>query len=189
MRRKALFLSMIAPLLTFGQIIDELPKDENGNLNYSEVIQAESVSKDDLYLRAKQFFVDVFKSANDVIQMDDKESGIIIGKGFSDIYTKVMGVLTQQQMWYSIKIQSKEGRYKYTIYDIYLKSDLGQYGTITTRPEEIFSKQNYYKKNGKPKDSLEKYKIEIVNKLNSLVTTIKATMNTSATSTENKEEW
>ena len=180
---------IIAPILTFGQLIDELPKDESGNLNYNEVIQIENIKKDELYLRSKQFFVDVFKSAKDVIQMDDKEAGVVIGKGFNDIYIKVIGISTPIQMWYTIKIQSKEGRYKYEIYDIYFKSYPGQYGTTTTRAEKMFDQKTYFKKNGDPRDVQEKYKIETISRANSLMVVIKATMNKAVTSTDKKNDW
>jgi hypothetical protein len=189
MRHRLLALMIIVPSFTYGQLIDELPKDDNGNLNFNEVVQVENAKKDELYLRSKQFFVDVFKSANDVIQMDDKESGIVIGKGFNDIYIKVMGIPTAIQMWFTIKIQSRDGRYKYEIYDVYFKSYPSQYGTTTTRAEEMFDKKAYYKKNGEPKDVQEKYKIEAATKASSLVTAIKATMSKVATSSDKKDDW
>jgi hypothetical protein len=188
MRNALLILMIIIPTLCFGQLIEELPKDENGNLRYNEVIQVDSTKKDELYLRSKQFFVDVFKSAKDVIQMDDKEAGVVIGKGFNDIYIKVMGISAPIQMWFTIKIQSKEGRYKYEIYDIYFKSYPGQYGTTTTRAEDLFDKKNYFKKNGDPRDVSEKYKIEMISKAASLVTALKATMNKPVTSSD-KKDW
>jgi hypothetical protein len=188
MRHALMTLMIIIPTISFGQLLDELPKDENGNLNYNEVIQVDSIKKDELYLRSKQFFVDVFKSAKDVIQMDDKEAGVVVGKGFNDIYIKVMGIATSIQMWYTIKIQSKEGRYKYEIYDIYFKSYPGQYGTTTTRAEEMFDKRTYFRKNGDPRDVQEKYKIETTLKANSLVTAIKTTMNKPVTSSD-KKDW
>ena len=191
MRTKILFLILFAPIVTSGQLIDELPKDENGNLNFNEVIQIDNTKKDELYIRSKQFFVDTFKSANDVIQMDDKEAGVVIGKGYNDIYIKIMGVNNAVQMWYTIKIQSKEGRYKYEIYDIYFKIYPSQYGgsteATTIRAEETFDRKKYYKKNGDPKDIPEKYKIETVNKVNSLVKDIKVTM--MKVSSTNKSDW
>lgn len=188
MRLLFMILMVVIPTISFGQLIDELPKDDNGNLNYNEVIQVDSIKKDELYLRSKFFFVDVFKSANDVIQMDDKEAGVVVGKGFNDIYIRVMGITTPIQMWYTIKIQSKEGRYKYEIYDIYFRSYPGQYGITTTRAEEMFDKRKYFKKNGEPRDVLEKYKIETIAKANSLVIAIKVTMSKPATSS-NKNDW
>lgn len=82
MKHPLMILMIIIPAISVRQLIDELPKDENGNLNYNEVVQVDTIKKDELYLRSKQFFVDVFKSANDVIQMDDKDAGVVVGKGF-----------------------------------------------------------------------------------------------------------
>jgi hypothetical protein len=189
MKSKLFVLMIFVPSITFGQLIDDMPKDDNGNLNFNEVITVENVKKDELYLRSKQFFVDVFKSANDVIQLDDKEAGVVVGKGFNDIYIKVMGISTPIQMWYTIKIQSKEGRYKYEIYDFFFKSYPGQYGTTTTRAEEMFDKKTYFKKNGDPKDVQEKYKIQTTAKSSSLATAIRAAMNKAVSSGEKKDDW
>ncbi len=186
-----LFLTFLLSSTTgFGQLIDELPKDESGSLNFNEVIQLEGNSKAELYLRSKQFFVDVFKSANDVIQMDDKEAGIIIGKGFNDIYIKVMGMNTPIQMWYSIKIQSKDNRYKYEIYDIYFKSYASsQVPSVTTQSGELFDITNYYKKNGDAKDVPEKYKVEMITKAKSLIIAIKSSMEKKGASPSKNSDW
>lgn len=90
-------------------------------------------------------------------------------------------------MWYTIKIQSKDGRYKYDIYDIYFKSYPGQYGTTTTRAEDMFDKRAYFKKNGEPRNVQEKYKIEATSKVSSLVSMIKSRMNKPVISSNNKD--
>lgn len=189
MKNSILFILLLFPILLSSQIIDELPTDENGALYYSEVIQVEGADKNELYLRGKQFFAEIFKSANDVIQMDDKDSGIIIGKGFNDIHIKIMGMPIPIQMWYAIKIQPKDERYKYEIYDIYFKSYPGQYGVTTTSAEEMFDRENYYKNNGKPKSVLEKYKIETTEKIKGLESAIISKMNNTASDTAQNEDW
>ncbi|WPY97634.1 DUF4468 domain-containing protein [Christiangramia sp. OXR-203] len=189
MKNSILILLFLYPVQFFSQVIDELPTDENGNLYYSEVIQVENADKNELYLRSKQFFAEIFKSANDVIQMDDKDSGIIIGKGFNDIYITVIGIATPIQMWYSIKIQSKDDRYKYDIYDIYFKSYPGQYGVTTTSAEKMFDKEKYYKNNGKPRNVLEKYKIETEAKIKNLESAIKSKMENAAISNDQDKDW
>lgn len=107
---------------------DLFSRDINGKIYFNEVIQVDSITKDLLYYNAKVFFAEVFKSANDVIQMDDKENGVLIGKGFTNVYAKAVfrdGLIIYLdftgtvQMWYTIKIQCKDNRYKYDIYDIY----------------------------------------------------------------------
>lgn len=48
----------------------------------SRVVDNLKGDKDDIYIKIKDFFVRRYQDANSVIQTDDKEAGIIIGKGF-----------------------------------------------------------------------------------------------------------
>lgn len=91
---KKLNLTTIAILmftLSFGQIT-------------SEVISVDStLKKEVLYSNALTFFAYEFKSANNVIQMKDVESGKVIGKGIAD------------NREITITISCKDGKYKYEI--------------------------------------------------------------------------
>ncbi len=179
MKKQFLFtlLAMYFSEMTFGQVIEELPTDENGKINFNEVVLIDSVPAGELYLRAKRFFVDTFKSANDVIQMDDRQASIIIGKGYSDIYIKIAGPPTSLQMWYSVKIQGRDGRYRYEIYDISFKSYSSQYAPSSTAPaEQAFEKSTYYKKNGEPRAVSERYKIEMTKTIENLTDALKTAM-------------
>jgi len=162
-----LTILFLTPFTLFGQLIDELPKDENGNLYFTEIIQVDSVSRNQLYLRANQFFVKAFKSSKDVIQLADKDDGLIEGKGFSIIIEA--GV--ELQMWYSLKIQSKDGRYKYEIHNLYFL-----YGTRSSPPSEVFDKSVYYKKNGQPRAAYENRKNEMLKIIDRLILEMKSTM-------------
>ncbi len=185
------FLSLL-PLLTFGQIIDELPKSENGKLYYSEVTQVDSVTQTQLYLNSKLFFVDAFKSAQDVIQIDDKEKGIIVGKAFVDISSKMLGTSYPVKMWVTIKIQSKDGRYKYEIYDFYYENYPPNYvlpdGSAKSQTaEDVFNRNNYYKNNGQPKKSSLNFKTQTVEKIELIKSMIIKSMNSKSTSS--KDNW
>lgn len=59
--------------------------NRTGEITYSEIIKVDSVKSQELYIRAKVWFVHSFVSAKNVIQLDDKESGKIIGKGLFDV--------------------------------------------------------------------------------------------------------
>ena len=60
---------------------------------------------------ANNFFVHTYKSANDVIQSNDKEAGKIIGKG----NYSVTHVMSNFRIEHTITLLVKEGRYKYII--------------------------------------------------------------------------
>lgn len=194
MRKLFFVLLSIVPLLSYGQLIEELPKNEDGKLNFSGVIQSESFKQNQLYLNSKQFFADAFKSAKDVIQMDDKESGIVIGKGFVDINAKMLGASYPVKMWYTIKIQSKDGRYKYEIYDIYFENYPPNYvlpdGYAKSQTaEDIFDKTNYYKKNGQPKNQSLNFKTQMVEKIDGLKSMIVDAMKKSIGSDKSNDNW
>ena len=186
MKTIIIYLLIFTPILSFGQLIDELPGDESGKLNYSEVIQIDSVGKDELYRRSKQFLIDELESDKDIILLDDPESGIVLAKGFYDTYIGS----TKYQMWFTVKIQSKDGRYKYDIYSIYFRSYPDDSGNTNTLDDwYIFDRKRFYKKNGKPKKLLEEFKNAMTRQLISFIRLIKENMDNSGISDSKDEDW
>ncbi|MCU7547790.1 DUF4468 domain-containing protein [Chitinophagaceae bacterium LB-8] len=130
MRKPIFTLILLVPLLAFSQKKGKAKEVEsdttvqipfvNDAIIYSEVVQVDSTSATDLYQRAKRFFVDAYKSANDVIQMDDEKNGEVTGKGnfkvFFDRGALISGVSTSVK--HTISIYVKDGRYKYEIKDL-----------------------------------------------------------------------
>jgi len=94
----------------------------DGKITYTDVVKVDSVSKDELYNRAKRWFVDNYNSSKDVIQLDDKENGEIIAKGFFEEFWQVTAYSGMNvNVWQKIQIQIKDGRYKYEITDFRIK--------------------------------------------------------------------
>ncbi len=191
MKKIIIGLLSIFPLISYGQLLEELPQNENGKLIFTEVVQADSQNSNQLYISSKKYFVDVFKSANDVIQLDDKESCLVIGKGFTETYSMMLGIAEPIYMWYTIKIQCKDGRYKYDIYDIYFESPNGYclpdgYAKSQTA-ESIFNKDSYYKKPDKPLKKAESFKVQMLEKIENIKTTLKESMEKDTSS--NNDNW
>lgn len=67
--------------ITQKATLTNLGKDENG-IYIIDTKEFTGVKKEELFKRAESFFVYKYNDANSVIQSKDKESGIIIGKGF-----------------------------------------------------------------------------------------------------------
>lgn len=59
----------------------EIVLDKNNSLTYSQVIDCGKQTKEQLYVALNYWFTATFNDANSVIQLNDKESGVIIGKG------------------------------------------------------------------------------------------------------------
>ncbi|MFN8347473.1 MAG: DUF4468 domain-containing protein [Spirosomataceae bacterium] len=92
--------------------------DEDTKLiTYSEVIEVPNVSKDELYLRANTWLSRAFKSAKAVIDVQDKEAGKIIAKGnvMTIIKVPLVGKQEAGAVEMTITIQTKDGKYKYTV--------------------------------------------------------------------------
>jgi hypothetical protein len=96
-----------------------LPIDSaTGKIFYKGVVNVDSVSKQELYLRAREWFVNSFKQSNSVIQMDDKESGTIIGKGNTSISVNSMfGSVEYGFIRFTVSVYIKDGKYKYSFTD------------------------------------------------------------------------
>src|ERR1700743_1071484 len=99
--------------------LDTIPKID-GQYAYQEVVNIHG-AKDELFKKAKVYFVDNFKSANDVIQYQDPVEGKIIGKGYFNISVPRMGKYVMWDVYYSTEVICKDGKYRYRIYDIQIK--------------------------------------------------------------------
>ena len=106
------------------------------SLKFSEVIESDEVSSDILYSRANIWFVDVFKDADKVIQLKDKENGIIkaspivIYNGADDYYSG--------RIEYSITLEFRDGRFRYTFENFTHSGRNINIGNITTHDEAQF---------------------------------------------------
>lgn len=70
-----------------------------------------------LYSKGIEWFATSYKNSKAVLQMQDKELGIIIGKaGFTAVFpAKGLIPTTSEFIEYTIKLQFKDGKLKYTI--------------------------------------------------------------------------
>lgn len=90
-----------------GKMIGVTPWKDGGPY-YTEVIEADG-TKDELYVRARTWFAEAFRDSKNVIQMDDKDAGVIIAKGTHEFVHDAWVLFT-------LKVQVKDGRFKYDLY-------------------------------------------------------------------------
>lgn len=126
----------------------------NGKVIYESVVNVPGKTKIELYANARQWFIDYFKTYKDVIQNDDKDAGLIVGKGVLTFeYRSSWGKINEFDQ-ITIQIECKDNKYRYRIYDQELRSptstDLNYYGT----PENIIELINGKKKWGQDKSIL-----------------------------------
>ena len=95
----------------------------------SKVITTEEVGKSMIYVAINDWFATTYNSANDVIQMADKEAGIIIGNGSMDYSKKGIAYMCYGGwLKYTIKVYMKDNRFKVDITNFRhsVKPDHGQ---------------------------------------------------------------
>ena len=97
----------------------KMPFNDNGEVVFSTLAKAEGYSAEQIYNAAKIFIVDAFKSANDVIQLDDKANNVIIAKGWHK------GSEGGCRVNFTMKIQTRENRYKIDVYQLVGHKDAG----------------------------------------------------------------
>jgi len=120
MKTIILTIIMLLPLVSFAQkdtIGMNIPVN-NGSIIYTGVVNINGKSKAELYRNAKQWFIDNFKSSNP-IQNQDKEKGLVIGKGIVRFYASFgYGLSTTWHDRFTIKLECRDGKYRYSIYDM-----------------------------------------------------------------------
>lgn len=95
-------------------------------LSFEKVIQVDSASKETIYNGMKEWFGMNFVSAKNVLQIDDKDAGLIIANALTSYsYGKLRYVAYDGSINYTIKIQIKDSRFKFEITNINHKSHSG----------------------------------------------------------------
>lgn len=110
---------------------------KDGHIVYEGIVEVLGMSKLDLYKNAKQWFVDYFKSSKDVIQNEDKEQGLIVGKGLLPIFWKSL-IIFEYHDNLTIQIDCRDGKYRYKIYDLIIIVPPSQYTSTMELPGEYF---------------------------------------------------
>jgi hypothetical protein len=127
---------------------------KEGSILYEKVISIDSFSKDDIYKSVKSWGVSAFKSQKDVLQADDKETGLVAYKFIFTILFESPPVLGKRYAsdwtyWATMRVYIKEGKAKITVSDVDIKDPPGT-GTpsiLTFRKDmdPVFKKAMYGK--------------------------------------------
>lgn len=145
--RIRIFFCLVAVSLSIDSFSQEI-------YSIDSVIWVEdSATKTELYSRAKVWFTETFVDANSVIELDDSESGIIIGngRGLDYVWPKFTGSECYTgELSFMVKVYLKDGRFKIelTSFKHSSKSSGGDcnLGLLYT---EGFLNSNLYNKEGK----------------------------------------
>lgn len=130
---------LVFPSLLYGQ--------KDSALSFSGIVEVNGATKAELFSKARQWMNETFKDSKEVIQIADKESGEIAGKGIMQSYYvfKTFGKEKPNPVMYdfSIGIYVKDGKYKYEFTSFKVeKNSYTSYGgylmtTATKSPQRL----------------------------------------------------
>lgn len=160
----------------------DFPLNENGQIIFTEVVNAEGKSKDDLFTNSKMFFVNTYKVTQDKLKQN-KEASSVSGNQYSIMTIKANGSDVKVKLFYTVNILSKDGKYKYEIKNIFTKTEVSE-----TPLEKMFDKAASEKAAQKPKlmETLKAYYAAINAEIGTIKGNIKSEM---AKSGAAKSDW
>lgn len=158
----------------------EIMPMDNGRVVYSLIIDVDSLSKDIIYGKLKEWAVDHYGSQKAALQSEDKESGFIAYKGYMKaVGYGIGGLLNGKEMAYhlfhTLKFYVKDGKYRIVVDDIrtYNLTEERIIGSAEQHPIEDRGK-------GQKKKFYEKFKKDIASfdrsidaMINSIVSAVK----------------
>jgi len=111
-------LALIALFAACASNRERLPSLTDGKVGIqNSVTLREQVSKVDLMSRARLFFAENHLTDNDVIQIDDENSGVIYGRAFVKVSYGLR--LSYFKMYYTFRVECGTGSYRYTLRNVY----------------------------------------------------------------------
>jgi hypothetical protein len=117
-RQLLLMLFLTTGLISYGQV----------DFKWDVIIDSLDLNRDQLYSKTKLFIGETWKSAQDVIQNDDKEAGVILVKG---LCVKNIFFQMNDHRWtfsYNVKFYVKDKKCRIVIDNVYCESArCGQY--------------------------------------------------------------
>lgn len=105
---------LLLPLLMIAISCATEMKAVNEDMRIQRVVTATG-DQDELFRLSNEWMAKTFRESSEVIQYQDKEEGVIVGKGF----TKSKVGLANFNFWFTMTIESKDQKARVTIEDVY----------------------------------------------------------------------
>lgn len=141
--KKILYLLLLFPLVAFGQE----SREKFSPLSYTDVVKAADpeLSKDEMFTRILSWVNTSFKSANAVIDEQNKAAGVIIIKGVVPFHYKTIIKEKTGEVRYTLAIEIRPGRARLRFYGYSGKSADGSIAqTLSTDSMPEFRNTGIY---------------------------------------------
>lgn len=128
------FLFSIFFLFSFGQDekVVKFPTDSSGNVVFTEVIKGlDNINANELYSRAKIFIAKEYVSDKTVTELNDDISHTILVKpSIQNTFHYFLGTFTYGHTTYSLLIECKDNKYRYTFSGFYHRGYIEKNDTL-----------------------------------------------------------
>lgn len=133
-----------------------IPLNEKKIVMFTDVIEINNLSADQIYDRAKLALTGFWTSTKDVTQLDDSKNYIIVSKGWANWVQDSDAFLTRGfKVWFSVKIECRDGRYRISIYDVKSSNTSSSiYGSVTVEATPSEAYEYGVKENGRIKNNI-----------------------------------
>ena len=105
-----------------------------GRVTYRATENVPGLSREVIYRRARRWFVESFRTSNYVLQLQDRDSGEIVGKGIS-----VAGIPYRR----AILVDCKDGRYRITVTEVTISPGGVDIPIESDKYSRYYSKSNF----------------------------------------------
>lgn len=119
------FIANVSILFAQKSVKPDMPIDDDSKIvTYKGVVEISGVSKSELYKRANNWFKSYYVNPTQVIQLADSNTGKIEGKAQFTTYKTLKNDVKAQAdlVKYTITIDIKEGKFRYSITKINLQA-------------------------------------------------------------------
>ena len=132
--------------------------DDNGVI-IQKIIDSQG-NKDDIYVKLLEFLTRTYNDANEVIQVKEKEEGVIVCKGCYKFKVTdfLLGSSIEETAWHIYKAEIKDGKARVTItldqMDFYsppagnLSAESGSYSILDCPPVKSYQNQSFHVRKG-----------------------------------------
>lgn len=113
MRKILIACFLLSTTLCFSQ----MPVNADGKIEYTEVVQADSISAQTLYSKAKLYVAKAFANGKEATQLNDDAAFTTVVNGATKI-SAGMGASRDGFVSFKLTIQCKDGRFRYSFTDL-----------------------------------------------------------------------
>gem|GEM_PF-867129 len=188
-------LAFCLPIVVSAQIYppdlsEVFPMQDEKIVYQNTVIVDSELSKDELFVNARMWVNNAFYPSTTLVKIEDKDAGILLVESY--IVNGTGNYIQDHKIWFTMKLEFRDGRYRYTIDGLNSKF-IGYYkrynGPIEDWVPQSF--QDYVERYMGPKkiDKCREEYMQFFKSVDSDFKNVLYTLNSATSVNRTKEEW